>query len=87
MTWERLIELEPRLSALYNRALTIGKGKRRFNPFDIWIGSRTGMKDEMLGLVGWHRKDSPELATDEAYNIAYDKIFYEGLLGEDLETE
>jgi hypothetical protein len=87
MTWERLIELEPRLLALYNRGLAIRNGKRRFDPMDVWIGRRTGMKDEMTALVGWSRKDNPELGTIEAYNLSYDKIFYEALLGEKPETE
>jgi hypothetical protein len=86
MTWKRLIELEPRLLALYNRALAIRNGRRPFDPIDVWIGSRHGMKDEVTALVGWDRKDSTELGTNEAYDIAYDKIFYEGLLGENAET-
>jgi hypothetical protein len=87
MTWQELIELEPRLLALYNRALAIRNGKRTFIALDVWIGSRRGMKDEMMELVGWSRKDKPALATDEAYNVAYDKIYYEGLLGEVPESE
>jgi hypothetical protein len=83
MTWGRLIELEPRLRALYNRALTIRNGKRRFDALGLWIGQGCdGMKDEMTALVGWGRKDSPELGTNEAYDVAYEKIFYEALLGE-----
>jgi hypothetical protein len=88
MTWERLIELEPRLLVLYNRALAIRKGKRRFDAFDVWYGrgSQDGLKAEMKALVGWSRKDNRELGTNEAYDVAYDRIFYEGLLGEKPET-
>jgi hypothetical protein len=89
MTWQDLIDLEPRLLALYNRALAIRNGNRPFDALDVWIGSgyRDGIKAEMVELVGWNRRDRPELATNEAYDIAYDKIYYEALLGEELETE
>jgi hypothetical protein len=89
VTWERLIELESRLLALYNRALAIRKGKHRFNALDVWIGRGRGggMKDDLMALVGWNRKPHPELGTDEAYNLAYDKLFYETLLGEPRNTD
>jgi hypothetical protein len=87
MTWKDLIQMEPRLLELYNRALAIRNGDRPFNDIDVWIGSRHGMNDDLVALVGWSRKDKPELATNEAYDIAYDKIYFEGLLGEQLETE
>src|SRR5215472_9802776 len=85
MTWQRLIKLEPKLLELYNRAQAIRKRKRTFDPLKVWIGSRHGMKDEMAALVGWNRADVPELGTNAAYDIAYDRIYYEALLGEPLE--
>ena len=85
ITWEKLIKLEPRLLELYNRAQAIRKRKRPFDPLGIWVGSKHGMKDEMTKLVGWNRPDVPELGTNAAYDIAYDRIFYEALLGEPLE--
>jgi len=89
MTWQRLTQLEPRLLALYNQALAIRSGKRLFDALDVWIGRGRwdGMKDEMKGLVGWERKDIAELVTNEAYDVAYDRIFYEALLGETPENE
>jgi len=52
---------------------------------EVWIGSQQGMKDEMTELVGWSRADVSERGTDAAYDIAYDRIFYEALLGEAIE--
>ena len=82
MTWERLIELEPRLLALYNRALANRRSSgRRFDAEDVLIGS--GMWDELNDLVGSSsRKDNPELGTSEAHFIAFNKLFYEALQGE-----
>lgn len=82
MTWEDLIELEPKLLTLYNRALEIRKRRPGVGALDLWIGPRSGMKDEMTALVGWGRRDNPRLATSEAYDLAYDKIYYEALLGD-----
>ena len=82
MTWQDLIELEPKLLVLYNRALAIRNGNRPFDALDVWIGRWHGMKDELVELVGWSRKDNPQLGTTEAYDLCYDKIYYEGLLGE-----
>lgn len=82
-----MIELEPRLLALYTRALAIRKSGRPFDDLDVWIGHGgcEGMKAELVRLVGWSRKDSPELGTNQAYDLAYDKIYSEALCGEELE--
>jgi len=76
-----LIELEPRLLALYSRALAIRKRRRYFNGCWYGRGSHDGMKDKLKELVGWRRKNSAELGTCEAYDLAYDKVFYEALCG------
>jgi len=80
ITWERLIELEPRLLSLYKRALAIRNSGERYDPLEVWY-RWGGMRDWLVGLVGWSRKDNPELATCAAYDIAYDKIFFEALCG------
>lgn len=84
ITWERLTELEPRLLRLYQRALAYRQNGQPFDAFDIWYGCER-MGDEFDELVGWSRKkDSAELGTSEAYDMAFDKILYETLLGEDM---
>ncbi len=87
VTWEVLITLEPRLLELHDRANALRRRKRRFNALDVWYGrGRYGMKDELTALVGYRRKDIPELGTNAAYDLAYDKI-YCALTGEKEEQE
>ena len=87
MTWERLVELEPRLLVLYKRALALRQSGREFDLIDVWGGPNHGMKDDMKGLVGPSATKEPSLGIWEAYDIAYDKIYFEAMLGETIEVE
>lgn len=82
LTWEVLVELEPRLAALYQRARAIKDNKRRrsFCANAVWYGygEHTGLKPELCELVGWaveHRGGDPRLASSRAYGIAYRKCY------------
>jgi hypothetical protein len=86
LTWDKLVELEPRLADL----LAVAKGikRKRGKPFcanAVWYGHYDwhgrGLKGRLLVLVGYDRanraaddKDRKVLSTSEAYNIAYDTI-------------
>lgn len=80
VTWEMLIEAEPKLLDLYNDARKVkddGTGKY-FCGNEFWyeVG---GLKDRLLPLVGWERfyqdGDASILSTREAYDLAYRKIY------------
>lgn len=77
LTWERLVQLEPRLLDLYNRARK-SKPTNKHCWIYVWFGDEehAGLKRELLQLVGW---DAPlsaaaELTTELAYDIAYHHI-------------
>jgi len=46
-----------------------------------------GIPRAETALVGWSRKDNLELATTEAYDRAYEKLYYEALLGGDFRAQ
>ena len=73
MTWEELIQIEPRLRQLAERA---GRRKPDARNFDtIWVNE---FKKELERLVG-HFADTDNciLAAAEAYQIAYIRIYRE----------
>jgi hypothetical protein len=81
LTWNTLVELEPRLPQLYHRAKAI-KDHRRTKSFcanQVWYGTAYSgsLKDRLCVLVGWERLGSgdPRLKTSEAYDLAYDKLY------------
>lgn len=72
LTWDKLIEMEPKLNELYesakNEKQTPGYCANR-----VWF---TTLKPKLLALVGWDREeDHNQLCTDEAYDIAYETIY------------
>jgi len=72
MTWEKLIEIEPRLKDLYNKARAIRRKYKKLDVFRVWCG-RNGLKSEMCRLVGWEAK-KPEICNCECYDLAYKKV-------------
>ena len=80
ITWERLIELEPRLADLYRRAKNVRDDKRR-RPFcanRVWKGRghKLSFRDEVTRLVGhWAETEHEELKTSLAYTTAYQRIY------------
>ncbi len=91
--FDRLCQLEPRLSALLDRArtlyeqanLTTGPHLDKFADRE-WYGAATGgrggLKQPMCKLVGWGAPEDadPTLKTSEAYDVAY-AILYNQLCG------
>lgn len=71
ITWDQLIELEPRLLDLYNKAKAC-KQTEGFCANRVWYG---GLKKDLCGLVGWNCKSPSILNTEAAYEIAYDKVY------------
>jgi hypothetical protein len=75
LTWERLVELEPRLEALLmDVQATRPHRKRGFN-YEVAWGQ---FKQPIATLVGWHRWDNcdPIIKTQKAYDVAYWKLWY-----------
>ena len=80
LAWEVLVELEPRLAALYQRAGAIKDNKRRrsFCANAVWYGrgGRPGLKERLCRLVGWSvRRRGAKLAPSLAYDICYQRIY------------
>lgn len=84
LTWQKLVELEPRLQALLDEARSAADGKESFCAFDKWYGSdgpRSGLKQKVMQLVGWERKPPSTLPTElllqshTAYDVAYQTIY------------
>lgn len=85
ITWQQLIELEPRLRDLLDTAKAIRDDSEEphFCANKLWYGSREnghrepGLKDELLELVGMcsANKDHPVLGSSRAYDVAYLTIY------------
>jgi len=71
--FDALCEREPRLRALYEKARAIRDDGTApaFCTNNLWVNE---LKPILLGLVGWEVRD-PELATSEAYDLAYETIY------------
>ena len=70
VTWEELVELEPRLGDLLHRVESARptEGATEFDYERSWMH----FKEPIADLVGWHRKSGDEkLRTCYAYEIAY----------------
>ncbi len=91
--FDRLCQLEPRLSALLDRARTLYEqaptGPRPWLRLDKFVkhqwyghGDQGGLKQSMCKLVGWGAPEDadPTLKTSEAYDVAY-AILYNQLCG------
>ena len=73
LTWEVLVELEPRLESLLNRVLAARPTRRRGANYEgIW----GQFKDPLSDLVGYFLPSNrdPRLRSTEAYDVAYKKL-------------
>ena len=70
MTWEKMVEIEPRLLDLYTEA----KSKRRVKGFCANRAWYLGIKGRLCQLVGITARN-PRLAGCESYDLAYRKIY------------
>ena len=86
LTWEKLVELEPRLLDLYHNILKRLNELDQFNDkhaHQLWsmhdgLFGQPGFKHQMQALVGWEADQDIELlTTEEAYEVAYRKLFNE----------
>ncbi len=78
--WDRLVDDEPRLAELLAEARTVrDEGGSYFCANEVWYGygdPRRGFKARLLPLVGWERRDGPDLLrTEQAYDVAYGFIY------------
>lgn len=73
ITWERIIQIQPRLEKMYERAKKVDGSDEHFCANHVWYGE---YKQEICDLVGWQAKsNNPIIKTSKAYDIAYDKIY------------
>lgn len=82
ITWDKLVELEPRLTSLLAEAQSIrdDKSKPVFCANSVWYGYHLhdgGLREKVIQLVGWEaqRKGVPELRTQAAYDVAYQHVY------------
>src|SRR5262245_13782074 len=83
LTFNDLVALEPRLAHLLTEARS-HKPSRKFCANEAWYGC-SGLKDQLVRLVGWARETAPDGATDvakeetlkssQAYDVAYDTVY------------
>src|SRR5215208_2067079 len=78
VTWENLVEVEPRLRALERDVQTVAdKGGPSFCANAIWYGyldPEFGFKERMTRYMGWIA-EVPELRSIEAYDLAYEHLY------------
>ena len=74
ITWEKIIELEPRLLELYNEALHERRTRKRFCVNMAWHSKYKPKLVMLCGYVLVVKGDTSILATSKAYDIAYSKI-------------
>jgi hypothetical protein len=78
LSWERIVEIEPRLAAAEHDIKAVGR--KRGKPFcanAIWYGyldPAFSFKERVNCYAGWEAK-KPELRSPEAYDIAYDYLY------------
>jgi hypothetical protein len=79
ITWDQLVELEPRLLQLLTACQNADNGRgSEFDGDAVWYGVG-GFKSRLVGLVGFFAKrDDARLHTCQAYDCAY-KHLYESL--------
>jgi hypothetical protein len=70
LTWERIIELEPRVAVFLTEIQA--ECPTDWNWPQVWYG----YKERLSDLVGWDREKAshPELRSSAAYNIVYHKL-------------
>jgi hypothetical protein len=77
LTWEELVEMEPRLADLLKRCTEAGRGLRSFCYEIAWFGpsGNTGFKAEFKQLVGHFAENRhPRLTTQYAYELGYQTL-------------
>ena len=80
-TWGELVEAEPRLEALLQRARCIEDDGTQpsFCANAYWYGwrpSENSFREFLIRLVGWEAESAdPRLKTSAAYDAVYDKIY------------
>jgi hypothetical protein len=76
--WSQIIKIEPRLNDLYKeaKALKDNGSAVSFCANSEWYGwhNHHGFKQRLCSLVGWEAAHE-SLRTQDAYDIAYDKIY------------
>jgi hypothetical protein len=79
-TWRELCKLQPGLKKLHNEIRTIRGDGEYFCANSVWYGydGNRGFKERLLHLVGFYAKGcDPRLKTAEAYDVAYEKLYYD----------
>jgi len=81
ITWDELVELEPRLEALLQKAQSIedDKSKKSFCANAAFYGfdGYEGLREKIRNLVGWEVYDviDPRVQTASAFDAVYRKIY------------
>lgn len=80
LTWNELVELEPRLDDLLAK-VRAAKPADPYNEYYNWEGDWGEFKPLITKLVGWFRRDDPDsiLRSTEAYQIVYHTLLHEFL--------
>ena len=82
MTFDEMLELEPRLRALRDEIRRVkDDGREHLCANELWYGTSEipfadTFKGRMCKLVGWDA-DVPALRTEEAYDVALDALYSE----------
>lgn len=72
LTWDILVELEPKLQTLYEQAL-VAQAPLTIGSDDPWFGPK-GLRAQFMKLVGPLASAHPLLGTIEAYSLVFDKL-------------
>jgi hypothetical protein len=77
LTWEQLVELEPRLDDLLFQAELTRPEPDEAEDFN-YEGAWGRFKQPIANLVGYFRRDNcdPQLKTNAAYDVAYWKLWH-----------
>lgn len=77
LTWDALVEREPRLADLLDEAKSIPATRPECEDLAPWYGygGWPGLKPRLIRLVGWFAETrDPVLASPAAYQVAYDTV-------------
>ncbi len=79
MTFQELVEIEPRLKDLLDEAIRLSKEPGGYwDKNHLWYGhvNSPSLKHRMAAIVGMYRKIGPAiLQTSEAYDVCYTKLY------------
>lgn len=80
--WEDLVRIEPRLGEMLKEIQSIKDDGTApsFCANAQWYRSpgegEDSFKDRLVAMAGWHAQSSdPEIRSDLAYNVAYEKLY------------